>query len=225
MTEMSYNPLKSSLKALSYGSSAKNQFNPGDLLLYSIFASLKNKDVNGNKQLPRVYVLPLHCVREASCIAGQAPKRSSWQIRKRTFITAKETRAECTRIQWHAGTLLPLHELQCQCSENQGQAEKIPPKPSQAELLQREMSINPISLCYYARLLQASSVAIIFSFVMICTRKSHRSQVRLIYGRTSVCTCVKASVQMLLCIQLDCTAFRKLSPHQHGGENETFQHN
>lgn len=129
MTEMSYNPLKSSLKALSYGSSAKNQFNPGDLLLYSIFASLKNKDVNGNKQLPRVYVLPLHCVREASCIAGQAPKRSSWQIRKRTFITAMETRAECTRIQWHAGTLLPLHELHVNVQKTKGRLKKYPQNP------------------------------------------------------------------------------------------------
>lgn len=37
MTDMNYNPLKSSLKALNNGSSAKNQYNPGDLLLYSIF--------------------------------------------------------------------------------------------------------------------------------------------------------------------------------------------
>lgn len=77
MTEMSYNPLKSSLKALSYGSSAKNQFNPGDLLLYNIFAGLQNKDVNENKQLPRVHVLLLYYVREALCIAGQAPKGCS----------------------------------------------------------------------------------------------------------------------------------------------------
>lgn len=27
----------------------------------------------------------------------------------------------------HAGTLLPLHELQCECSENQEQAEKTSP--------------------------------------------------------------------------------------------------
>lgn len=99
MAEMSYNPLKSSLKALSYESSAKNQFNPGDLLLYSVFASLQNKDANGNKQLPKVYVLPLYYVREASCIAEQVPKRCSWQLRKGTFITTTKTRAECRGIQ------------------------------------------------------------------------------------------------------------------------------
>lgn len=74
---MSYNPLKSSLKAMSYGSSAKNQLNPGDLLLCNIFAILQNKDVNRNNQLPRVYVLPLYYVREALCIAGQATKGCS----------------------------------------------------------------------------------------------------------------------------------------------------
>lgn len=51
-----------------------SQFNAWDLPLYSIFASLQNKDVNGNKQLPRVYVLPLYYVRGASGVAGRAPK-------------------------------------------------------------------------------------------------------------------------------------------------------
>lgn len=90
MTEMSYNPLKSSLKALSYGSSAKNQFNPGDLLLYNIFAGLQNKDVKGKKKLPRVYILPFYYVREALCIAGQAPKGGSRQLRENIYHSNEE---------------------------------------------------------------------------------------------------------------------------------------
>lgn len=139
-----------------------SQFSAWDLPLYSIFASLQNKDVNGNKQLPRVYVLPLYYVRGASGVAGRAPKGCSRQLRKRMLTTAMKTRTECRRIQWHTGTPLPLHELQYECSENQGQAEKKP-QNIQAELLQREVSIKPIFLCYCARLIRTYSMAVTFS--------------------------------------------------------------
>ena len=43
---------------------------------------VQNKCVNGNKQLPRVYVLLLYYVREVSCIAEQAPKGCSCQLSK-----------------------------------------------------------------------------------------------------------------------------------------------
>lgn len=43
---------------------------------------VQNMDVSGNKQLSRVYVLPLYYVGEASCVAEPALKGNSCQLSK-----------------------------------------------------------------------------------------------------------------------------------------------
>lgn len=51
---------------------------------------VQNSDVNGNKQLSRVYVLPLCYVREVSCLAVQAPKGCSCHLSKVNIHHSKE---------------------------------------------------------------------------------------------------------------------------------------
>lgn len=124
---------------------------------------VQNKDVNGNKQLSRVYVLPLCYVREVSCLAVQAPKGCSCQLSKVNIHHSKEGYSRMKKnLVKYGDPLFPpdlhcFHSMSCDISVQRTKGRLRKKTQTQTELLQREMSINPIFLCYYARLIQTYS--------------------------------------------------------------------
>lgn len=150
MTEMSYNPLKSSLKALSYGSSAKNQFNPEDLLLYKFLLVFKTRMLKEKRNFPGCMFYPF-TMTEKHCVLQGRPQKDA-------HATQGEHLSQQWRLEQNAEEFSDMqgpccHSMKCSVSVQKTKSrQKKKPQNTQVEQLQREMSIS-ISLYYHARLI------------------------------------------------------------------------
>lgn len=139
---------------------------------------IKNKDVNGNKWLSRVFVLPLYYVRVMSCVAEQPPKGSSRQLSEVNIHQSKEGYSRMQNSVKYGGPLFSpdlhcFHSMGCSISvqRTKGRLRKKP-KHKHKQNCSRERCPSTLfssaTMQAYTNLFWATTS----SFFVICRRKS-----------------------------------------------------